>query len=67
VAAYGIYRAVGSGPFIRVATALVGNTTFVDRDVRPGTTYRYTVTAIDDARKPNESPRSNEVTISTPP
>jgi hypothetical protein len=67
VAAYVIYRAVGSGPFIRVATAVVGNTTFVDRDVRPSTTYRYTVTAIDNARKPNESPRSNEVTITTAP
>ena len=29
----------------------------------PGSTYRYAVTAIDRARKPNESARSNVVSV----
>jgi hypothetical protein len=66
VAAYAIYRAMGTGPLIRVATTLAGSTTFVDRDVRAGVTYRYAVTAIDNARTPNESARSNEVTVRAP-
>jgi len=66
VAAYAIYRAAGAGALIRVATTLAGNTTFVDRDVRAGVTYRYAVTAIDNARTPNESARSNEVTARVP-
>lgn len=63
VARYAIYRATATGPFIRIATTLAGNTTFVDRDVRPGTAYRYAVTAIDSARTPHESSRSNEVAV----
>ena len=66
VALYAVYRAVGPGAFIRIGTTLLGNTTFVDRDVRPGTAYRYAVTAIDDAREPNESARSNEVSLVAP-
>ncbi len=66
VALYAIYRATGGGAFIRVGSALATNTTYVDRDVRPGTTYRYAVTALDDARTPNESERSNEVPVSVP-
>lgn len=66
VALYAIYRAAATSALIRVATTLSGNTTFIDRDVRPGTMYRYAVTAIDNARRPNESARSNEVTA-TPP
>jgi hypothetical protein len=66
VAAYAIYRAVGAEAFVRIGTSTAGNTTFIDRDVQPGIGYRYAVSAIDNARKPNESVRSNEVTA-TPP
>jgi fibronectin type 3 domain-containing protein len=66
VALYAVYRAPGAGGFIRVGTALAGTTTFIDRDVRAGTAYRYAVTAIDRARTPNESARSNEVTATAP-
>jgi len=66
VAFYAVYRATGTGAPIRIGTTLSGNTTFIDRDVRPSTTYRYTVTAIDNARRPNESASSNEVTVTTP-
>jgi hypothetical protein len=66
VALYAVYRAPGAGGFIRVGTALAGTTTFIDRDVRAGTVYRYAVTAIDRARTPNESARSNEVTATAP-
>jgi fibronectin type 3 domain-containing protein len=66
VALYAIYRASGAGGLVRVGTALAGTTTFIDRDVRAGTAYRYAVTAIDRARTPNESARSNEATASAP-
>lgn len=66
VALYAIYRAAGAGAPIRVGTTPSGTTTFTDRDVRPGVTYRYTVTALDDARSANESTPSNEVTLTLP-
>jgi fibronectin type 3 domain-containing protein len=66
VALYAVYRATGAGPFVRIATALAGTTTFIDRDVRSGTQYRYAVTAIDRARTPNESARSNEASATAP-
>jgi hypothetical protein len=34
--------------------------------VRPGATYRYAVTALDRARRPNESARSNEISVRVP-
>jgi fibronectin type 3 domain-containing protein len=66
VALYAVYRATGAGEFTRIGTALAGTTTFVDRDVRPGISYRYAVTALDRARKPNESGRSAEVSVTAP-
>lgn len=66
VALYAVYRAAGTGALIRIGTTLAGNTTFTDRDVRPGATYRYAVTAIDNARRPNESAHSREVTATLP-
>jgi fibronectin type 3 domain-containing protein len=61
VAAYAVYRATEGGGFLRIATTVPPGTVYADRDVRPGTTYRYAVTAIDRARRPNESARSAEV------
>jgi fibronectin type 3 domain-containing protein len=66
VALYAVYRATGTGAFIRVGTALAGTATFIDRDVRAGTAYRYVVTALDRARMPNESARSNEAAAAAP-
>lgn len=66
VALYAVYRAPGASGLVRVGTALAGTTTFIDRDVRAGTVYRYAVTAIDRARTPNESARSNEATAIAP-
>jgi predicted small lipoprotein YifL len=63
VAAYAVYRAGEAGELMRIATAVGAGTVYTDRDVRPGTTYRYAVTAIDRARKPNESARSNVVSV----
>ena len=63
VAAYAVYRAGDTGELMRIATALPPGTVYTDRDVRPGATYRYAVTAIDRARKPNESARSNMVSV----
>ena len=65
VAAYIVYRADGGGSPQRIGSVPVPSTTFVDRGVRPGT-YRYTVTAQDSGARANESPRSNEVTVTVP-
>jgi fibronectin type 3 domain-containing protein len=61
VATYALYRASETGEFVRIATTLAVNTVYLDRDVRSGSTYRYAVTALDRARRPNESARSNIV------
>ena len=66
VALYAVYRATGSAAPTRIGTTPAGSTTFTDRDVRPGVTYRYTVTALDNARRSNESRPSNEVTLTLP-
>ncbi len=58
VAGYKIYR---NGTQI----AATKNTTFSDTGLLPNTTYNYTVSAYDAAG--NESPKSNPVTIITPP
>jgi hypothetical protein len=63
VALYAVYRASGSGALARIGTALAGTTVYVDRDARAGATYRYAVTALDRARRANESRHSNEVTV----
>jgi fibronectin type 3 domain-containing protein len=63
VALYAVYRAEGPGAFARIGTTPAGSTVFVDGDVQPGRRYRYAVTAIDRARRPNESPRSDEVAV----
>ena len=63
MAAYAVYRAAAGGELVRIATTVPPGTVYADRDVRPGTTYRYAVTAIDRARRPNESARSNVVSV----
>ena len=66
VALYAVYRAEGTGAFIRIATVQPITTLYTDRNVQSGLTYRYVVTALDRARKANESARSNEVTVTVP-
>jgi hypothetical protein len=63
VALYAVYRAEGTGAFLRIATIQKITTIHTDRDVQPGRTYRYAVTALDRARQANESQRSNEVSV----
>ena len=58
--------AEGTGAFLRIATTQRITTAYTDRDVRSGRTYRYAVTALDRAPKANESPRSNEVSVTLP-
>ncbi len=65
-ALYAVYRADGTGAFLRIATTQRITTVYTDRDVQSGRTYRYAVTALDRARQANESPRSNEVSVTVP-
>jgi chitodextrinase/predicted small lipoprotein YifL len=66
VALYAVYRAEGTGAFVRIATIQAISTLYTDQDVQSGRTYRYVVTALDRARRANESARSNEVTVTVP-
>jgi hypothetical protein len=65
VAAYIVYRRAGGVPATRVGSVRPPATTFVDRNVPPGT-YRYTVTAQDATARANESRPSTEVTVTVP-
>ncbi|MGZ4638789.1 MAG: metallophosphoesterase, partial [Actinomycetes bacterium] len=64
VAAYRVYR---DGALLadRVPPATAGATTFRDSSARPGTSYRYQVSALDAAA--NESAKSAVAIVSTPP
>jgi hypothetical protein len=66
VVAYAVYRAGETGDFIRIATTRAIATVYLDADVRPGATYRYAITALDSARRANESSRSNVVSVRVP-
>ena len=66
VALYAVYRAGETGDFMRIATTMAMATVYLDRDVRPGAAYRYAVTALDNALRSNESPRSNVVSVRVP-
>ena len=65
VSGYVVYRADARGPFVRVGSTRTPTTTFIDRAVPRGT-YRYAVAAQDSASLPNQSGRSNEVTVTVP-
>jgi fibronectin type 3 domain-containing protein len=65
VATYIVYRAARGGTPGRIGTVRPPVTTFVDRNVPPGT-YRYTVTAQDASARANESAPSNEVSVTVP-
>jgi fibronectin type 3 domain-containing protein len=63
VTRYVVYRAGETGAFARIGSTEPPTTVFVDRDIVAGGVYRYVVTALDTARRPNESARSNEARI----
>jgi hypothetical protein len=65
VAQYIVYRAAAGGAFERVGSTRAPAAAFVDSDIPRGT-YRYVVTAEDAGARPNESGRSNEVTVTVP-
>ena len=65
VAGYIVYRAPAAGGFERIGSTSAPSTTYVDRAVTRGT-YRYAITAHDNAARPNESRRSNEVRVTLP-
>jgi hypothetical protein len=65
VARYVVYRAAGTGRFLRVGAVPAPSATFTDRTVRSGT-YRYAVAAQDTSARANESPLSNQVTVTVP-
>jgi hypothetical protein len=66
VALYVVYRAEGPGAGARIGSTPAATTVFVDREIRPGATYRYAVAAVDGARLPNESRPSDEVAVTLP-
>jgi large repetitive protein len=65
VAAYVVYRAAARGDFARIGSVRAPATTFTDRDLPRGS-YRYVVTGQDATARANESPRSNEVSVTLP-
>jgi fibronectin type 3 domain-containing protein len=67
VLGYVVYRSTTAGRgHARLVTAPQGATTYVDTDVRPGQTYFYVVTAVDRAKRANESVPSQEVSATLP-
>jgi predicted small lipoprotein YifL len=67
LAGYLVYRSTTGGRgHVRLTTAPQGATTYVDTDVRPGQTYFYVVTAVDRAKRANESVPSQEVSATLP-
>jgi fibronectin type 3 domain-containing protein len=65
VAGYIVYRAPAGGGFERIGSINAPGTTYADRTAPRGTS-RYVVTAQDNAARPNESARSNEVRVTQP-
>jgi predicted small lipoprotein YifL len=67
LAGYHVYRSTTAGRgYARLTAAPQTATTYVDTDVRPGQTYYYVVTAVDRARRANESVPSPEVSATRP-
>jgi hypothetical protein len=67
VAGYFVYRATPPGDaYIRLTPSEIPGTLFTDRAVERGKTYRYAVTAVDRAKRPNESARSSPTAVTVP-
>ena len=64
---YRVYRAEQrDGPFEPLTSELIEVPSFTDQELTPGTSYFYTVIAVDGAEPPNESPRSAVVAAEAP-
>jgi hypothetical protein len=67
LAGYNVYRkGPGDREFKRMNEKPDGRITYKDTDVSSGHEYTYTVTAVDNSVPPNESKRSDEVTVKMP-
>lgn len=55
---YRIYRRSGAEEFVRIGETGAAETSFADGTAGRGVRYDYTLTAVDGAEPPNESPRS---------
>jgi fibronectin type 3 domain-containing protein len=64
VSGYNVYRSTPSGRFARINTMALVGVSYVDSDVRSGTTYHYVATAVDS--NGNESAYSNQVAAQIP-
>jgi hypothetical protein len=64
LAGYNVYRSEGSGPAIKLNAELVKSPSYRDSAVTPGTTYTYSVSAVD--VRGNESQRSEQTSESVP-
>jgi fibronectin type 3 domain-containing protein len=64
LAGYRVYRAGPDGAMARIAEVGAGRAAWLDETVERGVTYRYTVTALDQAG--NESERAEPVEASLP-
>jgi hypothetical protein len=64
LAGYNVYRHVGEEAPVKINSELVKTPSFRDTDVKPGTKYFYTVSAVD--LRANESERSKEASESVP-
>lgn len=67
LAGYHVYRSTTPGrDYARLTATPQPGTTYVDADVRPGQTYYYVVSAVDRARRANESVPSPEASATLP-
>jgi hypothetical protein len=64
LAGYNVYRRLGDGPAAKVNTQLLKTPAFQDNNVALGSTYIYSVTAVD--LRGNESARSHEASETLP-
>lgn len=62
---YNVYRRAGDGTPVKLNAELVREPWFRDQEIEPSRTYLYSVSAVD--RWGDESPRSEEATVATPP
>ena len=64
---YLVYRALEpEGPFEQLTAEPIDLASFTDQSVEPGVTYHYTVSAVDRAEPPNESPQSQPASAQAP-
>ena len=64
LAGYRVYRRLaGEARAVRLTPELLKNSFFIDAQATRGQTYHYTVTAVDDSRRGNESAPSEEAVV----